>query len=105
LRCGSIAPRAFFISETVSLATSVVPEPRKRLRTGLLLVNFGQRHCALRRSTLKKATLALVLVAASALPAFAADAAFPAGTNPRPQIAAPTTLDAVLHAMLGFLGL
>jgi hypothetical protein len=52
---------------------------------------------------LKKATLALVLVAASALPA----AAFPAGSNPRPQVAVatPGTFDVMVQVVLAYFGL
>jgi hypothetical protein len=54
---------------------------------------------------LKKATLALVLIAASALPAsttaFAQDIG---GANPRPQVATSSTFGGVVEAVLAYLG-
>ena len=55
---------------------------------------------------MKKATLALVLVAASALPAFAADVTSLAvsGSNPRPQVATSSTTGGVVQAVLTYFG-
>jgi hypothetical protein len=58
---------------------------------------------------LKKAAISLVtlvVLAASALPASAAGITSLAvsGSNPRPQVAAPVTLDVVVQAALAYLG-
>jgi hypothetical protein len=58
---------------------------------------------------LKKAAIslvALVFLAASALPASAAEVTSLAvsGSNPRPQVAAPVMLDVVVRAALEYLG-
>jgi hypothetical protein len=50
--------------------------------------------------------VALVVLSASALPASAAEVTSLAvsGSNPRPQVAAPVTLDVVVQAALAYLG-